>query len=237
MSATREDDLGTMAAVASDAVTVRRALKDNPDLAGVVLANMNGPTQTVISGGRVAVASAVERLGASGIGATPIPVSAAFHSPLMQPARAALASFFDEIDWAAPRIPVYANTTSAPHEAEPDRIRKVLEQHLTEPVDFIGMVEAMHAAGTRVFLEVGPKSVLTGLTRRILGKRSHCAVSMDGSGGGLVGLLHALAAIMVQGVRADLARLFEGRDLAPVDLADWGHTRPDWWSGPRMAGC
>ena len=94
VSATREDDLGTMAAVASDAATVRRALKDNPDLAGVVLANMNGPTQTVISGGRVAVAAAVERLGASGIGATPIPVSAAFHSPLMQPARAALASLF-----------------------------------------------------------------------------------------------------------------------------------------------
>ena len=103
----------------------------------------------------------------------------------------------------------------------------MLEQHLTEPVDFIGMVEAMYAAGARVFLEVGPKSVLTGLTRRILGKRPHCAVSMDGAGGGLVGLLHALAAIMVQGVRADLARLFEGRDLAPVDLADWGHTRPD----------
>ena len=217
VGATRNGDLGTMAAVAADVATVRRTIGDD-----VVVANINAPNQTVISGPSAAIAAAIERLGAAGFAATRIPVSAAFHSPLMQPAQAELGRFFDEIDWAVPRIPVYANTTAKPHDPEPVRIRALLERHLTEPVDFVGMIEAMHDAGARVFLEVGPKSVLTTLTRRILGTRPHCAVSLDGAGGGLAGLLHALAALMAQGARVDLARLSEGRDLAPVDLADWG---------------
>jgi acyl transferase domain-containing protein/NAD(P)-dependent dehydrogenase (short-subunit alcohol dehydrogenase family) len=230
VNATRDGDLGTMAAVTADAATVAGAIGGD-----VVVANINAPNQTVISGTRAAVAAAIERLGACGIGATRIPVSAAFHSPLMEPAQPPLVRFFHEIDWAAPRIPVYSNTTSAPHDPEPTRICELLGRHLTEPVDFMGMVEAMYAGGARVFLEVGPKSVLTTLTRSVLGKRLHCAVSLDGAGGGLVGLLHALAALMVQGVRTDLSRLFEGRDLARVDLADWGCAR-DGSVGQTAAG-
>ena len=222
VGATRDGDLGTMVAVAADAAAVRRATPASGD---VVVANINAPTQTIVSGSRPAIAAIVERLGAAGIGTTEIPVSAAFHSPLMEPARSPLASFFRTIEWKAPRIPVYANTTAAPHDPEPTHIRALLEKHLTEPVDFMGMVEGMFASGARVFLEVGPKSVLTGLTRRILGARPHCAVSLDGAGGGLSGLLHALAALMVQGVRIDLAPLFAGRALGPVDLSDWGRRR------------
>jgi acyl transferase domain-containing protein/NAD(P)-dependent dehydrogenase (short-subunit alcohol dehydrogenase family) len=230
VNATRDNDLGTMAAVEADAATVRGAIG-----AGVVLANINSPDQTVISGARAGVTAALERLAVSGVGATRIPVSAAFHSPLMQPAQAPLVRFFDEIDWQGPLIPVYANTTSAPHDSDPARIRALLGRHLTEPVDFMGMVEAMYSAGARVFLEVGPKSVLTALTRRVLGKRPHCAVALDGAGGGLAGLLHALAALMVQGVPTDLSLLFEGRELAPVDLADWGRA-PDGSVGQTAAG-
>ena len=234
--ATSQDaELGTMAAVSADAATTRSAL-GKLDEPGVVVANINGPNQTVISGERGAVGKAVAQLGGIGIAATSIPVSAAFHSPLMQPAQAQLARFFDEVHWARPRLPVYANTTADLHEAEPNRIRDLLERHLTEPVDFVGMIEAMYAAGGRVFLEVGPKSVLTTLTRRILGARPHAAVSLDGAGGGIVGLLHALAAIMVHGVQTDLSRLFAGRELALVDLGDWGREperpvghRPETW--------
>jgi acyl transferase domain-containing protein len=219
-NAARDNDLGTMAAVSADAATARAATGGD-----VVVANLNAPDQTVLSGAREGVAAAVEKLAARGIGATRIPVSAAFHSPLMQPAQAPLARFLDEIDWAAPNIPVYANTTAAPHDSDPARIRALLGRHLTEPVDFMGMIEAMYAGGARVFLEVGPKSVLTGLTRRVLGERPYCAVALDGAGGGLPGLLHALAALMAQGVRIDLSRLFEGRETASVDLADWGHSQ------------
>lgn len=222
VGAVRDGDLGTMAAVSADPDTVRGALAGAD---GVVVANLNAPNQTVISGTRAGVADAVARFGARGLTATPLPVSAAFHSPLVQPAQAPLVRVFDTLDWAAPRIPVYSNTTAMPHDPAPARIRALLERHLTEPVDFTGTVEAMYAAGARVFLEVGPKTVLTGLTRRILGTRPHCAAALEGAGGGLPGLLHALAAIIVQGARCDLARLFAGRDLPSVDPADWGGAR------------
>ena len=215
IGATRNGDLGTMAAVASDAETLRGAL----DGCDVVLANLNAPKQTVISGARAAIKDAIERLGSKGLAATPIPVAAAFHSPLMRPAQEPLVAFFAELDWSAPRIPIYANTTAAPHETQPERIREMLGRHLTEPVKFLGMMEAMYAGGARVFLEIGPKSVLTDLTRRILGTRPHRAVSIDGSGGGLTGMLHAMAALMVEGVPLDLGRLFHGRVATPIDLA------------------
>ena len=220
VNATRDNDLGTMAAVQADAATVRAATGG-----GVVVANLNSLDQTVISGARASVSAAIESLAARGIDSTAIPVSAAFHSPFMRPAQAPLVRFFDEIHWAVPRIPVYANTTSAPHDSNPAHIRALLGRHLTEPVDFMGMIEAMYATGARIFLEVGPKSVLTTLVRRILGEREHCAVALDGAGGGLAGLLHALAALIVQGVQIDLSRLFEGRELAPVDLADWARAQ------------
>lgn len=213
VGATRDGDLGTMAAVTADVSTVRKAIAG----LDVVAANANAPNQTVISGAREAVGKAIEALTASGLAASPIPVAAAFHSPLMQPAQEPLARFFDTLDWSAPRIPVYANTTAAPHDMQPEHIRALLERHLTEPVDFQGMIEAMYADGARIFLEIGPKSVLSGLARRILDKRPHIAVSLDGSSGGLNGLLHGLAALMVQGVMVDLSRLFEGR-APPVDL-------------------
>ena len=215
VGATRDGDLGTMAAVSAEVAAIREAL----DGSDVVLANFNTPKQTIISGSTAAIKAAIERLGAKGLTATPIPVAAAFHSPLMRPAAEPLVHFFADLEWGAAKLPVYANTTAAPHAAEPTQIRELLGRHLTEPVRFVEMIEAMYTAGARVFVEIGPKSVLADLTRRILGARPHRSVSLDGAGGGINGMLHALAALVVEGVPCDLARLFRGRVAAPVDLA------------------
>lgn len=229
IGATRDGDLGTMAAVAADADTVRGALGE----CDVVVANLNSSKQTVISGARAAVGIAIERLGKAGLAATPIPVAAAFHSPLMRPAQEPLIAFFATLDWSAPRLPVYANTTAAPHDSRPERVRDLLGRHLTEPVDFVGMIEAMHRDGARLFVEIGPKSVLADLTRRILGDRPHRAVSFDSAGGGLVGILHALAALVVEGVPLDLARIFEGRVAEPVTLGNLAAAGPAEVIGPN----
>jgi acyl transferase domain-containing protein/NADP-dependent 3-hydroxy acid dehydrogenase YdfG len=220
--AARAGDLGTMAAVAAGAASVRAAIAGS----GAVVANINAPTQTVISGTRQAVAQASALLAEAGVQVTPIPVSAAFHSALMQPAQAPLARFLEGLTWAAPRFPVYANNTATPHAADPAGIRAALQQHLTEPVNFQGVIEAMYAAGARVFVEIGPKAVLTGLTRRILGSRPHCVVSLDGNGGGLSGLLHALGMLFAAGVGLDLSHLFEGRGAEPVDLTNFQTSSP-----------
>jgi malonyl CoA-acyl carrier protein transacylase len=208
VTATRGQDLGTMAAVSASAASVRDALGDRPD---ITIANLNAPDQTVISGSKAAIALAVERL--ADLSATPVPVAAAFHSPLVAPAQDRLAAFLSDMAFERPQIPVYANTTGRAHMQDPAAIRAQMAAHLTAPVDFIGMIETMYADGARVFLEVGPKTVLSSLTRRILGDRPHIAIAMDGAGGGLVSLLHALAALIVQGAPVELAGLFAGRNL------------------------
>ncbi|MBS0562737.1 MAG: acyltransferase domain-containing protein, partial [Proteobacteria bacterium] len=215
VGAVQGGDLGTMAAVSAEVEKIQAALKDSD----VVLANFNAPKQTIISGATASVKKAIETLSAQGINATPIPVAAAFHSPLMQPAAEPLRAFLGGLDWQAPAVPIYANTTAEPHGGTAESIRDLLGRHLTEPVRFVGMIEAMYAAGARVFLEIGPKSVLADLARRILGDRPHRAVSLDGSGGGIPGLLHGIAALLAEGVAVDLAPLFAGRVAKPIDLA------------------
>ena len=101
---------------------------------------------------------------------------------------------------------------------DPAAIRARLSEHLAAPVRFMDEIQAMYDAGARVFLEVGPKEVLTRLTRQILGTRPHLAVATDGADSGLSGLLHALAALWSQGARFEVERLFDGRAIAALDL-------------------
>src|SRR5690606_22391611 len=80
---------------------------------------------------------------------------------------------------------------------------------------FVAQIEAMHAAGARVFIEVGPKAVLSRLVGRILEGRPHHAVALDERGGGLASLLLALARLHALGVAFRPQRLFAGRDCRP----------------------
>ncbi|MEW6218656.1 MAG: SDR family NAD(P)-dependent oxidoreductase [Thermodesulfobacteriota bacterium] len=203
------EEPGTMAAVEAEATRVA-ALLDG--LAQVWVANRNSPRQTVISGAREAVALAAARLEAAGIKARPIPVAAAFHSPVMAPAGTRLADYLATVPLAAPRVPVYSNTTGCPYPEEPAAIRTLLGRHLLEGIDFIGEILAMHEAGARIFIEVGPGRVLTGLAEQILAGRPHLAVASclrDRSG--LTGLQHLAAELLAQGVPVDWAGLDQGR--------------------------
>ena len=141
----------------------------------VVPANYNDPGQIVISGD----APAVERAGAlaSAAGArrvVPLPVSGAFHSPLMAFARDGLAETLDALDLAAPSCPVVLNVTAEPT-TDPDEIRRRLLDQLTAPVRWAQTLSAMQAVGARRFLEVGTGRVLSGLVRRTLGRDAETA--------------------------------------------------------------
>lgn len=208
-------ELGTMLAVAADRASVQALLGDLP---GITFANHNGPSQLVLSGHPADLEAARQRLDSRDITATPLPVAAAFHSPLVAPARERLAEFMAEVEFQAPAFAVYGNADARPYPGDPDAIRARLGEHLVAPVRFMDEIRAMRAAGARVFLEVGPKEVLTRLTRQILGSEPHLAVATDGSGGGMIGLLHALAALWSQGAALNVERLFEGRAVAAPDL-------------------
>ena len=134
---------------------------------GVVPANYNSPGQVVISGEEEAVRQACKALKEAGAKrALPLPVSGAFHSPLMEPARAELAKAIEATEVKAPRCPIYQNVTALPS-CDPDIIRENLLLQLTSPVRWTQSVRQMRRDGAETFLELGPGEVLTNLIKRI----------------------------------------------------------------------
>lgn len=208
-------ELGTMAAVNA----ARRDVEDAiADVDGVIIANHNAPLQTILSGTEAAVRAASARLQQAGIEVTPLPVAAAFHSSLVRPAQVPLAAQIDAAHWAPPSMPVYANTTARPHAADPARVRKQMADHLVRPVEWVAEIEAMAADGATLFIEIGPKAVLSRLVGRILHDKPHVAVALD-DGAGLAGQLGGLAQLLCAGVPLDVQPLFSRRDCRVGDPA------------------
>jgi hypothetical protein len=132
-------------------------------------ANYNCDGQVVISGEKEAVEQACAKAKESGAKrALPLPVSGAFHSPLMEPARVELAKAIEQTEIVQPCCPVYQNVCAAPV-TNPTEIKKNLLTQLTSPVKWTQSVQAMLADGADWFMEVGPGTVLQGLVRRISG--------------------------------------------------------------------
>ena len=138
------------------------------DIPGVVPANYNSNGQVVISGEKEAVDQACAALKAAGAKrALPLPVSGAFHSPLMEPAREELAKAIADTPFHAPVCPIYQNVSALPT-TDPEVIKANLLQQLTSPVRWTQTVQNMLADGITSFLEIGPGTVLQGLIRRIV---------------------------------------------------------------------
>ncbi|SFW82833.1 type I polyketide synthase [Amycolatopsis australiensis] len=218
-----DGDPGAMAAVSASAAEVRAVLTGS----GVVLANHNSPRQTVISGPTPDVEAAVTQLRAAGLGTKRIPVACAFHSPLVAPAGEAFGRALEAIGVVRTAVPVYGNRTAGPYPDDPDGIRDELAAQLGAPVRFVEQVEAMYAAGARVFVEAGPGTVLAGQVDAILGDRPHRTVGFERGRRGLPGFLDALAELAVAGVPVETGWLFRGRDA--VDAATASRPkRPGW---------
>ena len=208
---------GTMAAVSADAESVERVIAGAE---GVWLANLNSPTQTVISGTDAGVTEAMNRLASQGFVARKIKVSCAFHSPLVAEAKRTFGEALYATTFSPPRVGVFSNTTAALHAKDPAEIHARLAEHLARPVRFVEEVRAMHEAGARIFVEVGPGRVLTGLIEQILKGRSFAAIALNAPGrDDVVQLLHGLAQLAVAGGRFHTDSLFAGRTEKILDLA------------------
>ncbi|RBM18595.1 polyketide synthase [Streptomyces sp. PT12] len=219
------DDPGTMAAVPADAGTVEEVLRLGKLDGRVTAANHNSPTQTVISGATDAVDEAVRLLTDAGHRPKRLPVACAFHSPLLEGAGERFAAALAHHPLRAPEFPVWANRTAAPYPTGPDAIRAELAAQLGAEVRFVAQIEAMYAAGARVFVEAGPGAALTGLVGAVLGDRPHHAVACEPRpGAGLRGFLETLARLAVAGVPVRTAWLHHGRPAVPSP------TRPAGWT-------
>ena len=130
-------------------------------------ANLNSPSQTVISGAAAAVEKAAALCKAKGARrAVMLPVSAPFHCALMQPAQEEVARVLAGLAMHDPRIPVAANVTGE-LVTTADAARDALIRQVTGAVRWVDCVQALKAAGADLFIEVGPGKVLCGLLKQI----------------------------------------------------------------------
>jgi [acyl-carrier-protein] S-malonyltransferase len=181
---------GAMAAILGmDAETVKAICAESAQGQAVQAVNFNSPEQTVIAGHKAAVERAAEGCKAKGAKrAVMLPVSAPFHSSLMQPAAERLQAALAGLSFNPPRIPVVNNVDVAT-ESDPAAIKAALVRQAAAPVRWVEIMRAMQAAGVTHVFECGPGKVLAGLTKR-------CA---DGLAGGamndLAGVEATLAAV------------------------------------------
>lgn len=157
---------GTMAAVLGLEDAVVEEVCDS--IEGVVVAaNYNCPGQLVISGAYEAVEYACEKMKEAGAKrALILPVGGAFHSPLMAPAKEALASAIEATTFSSPKCPIYQNV-SATAVTDSELLKAQLIAQLTAPVKWTQSVQQMIEDGATSFTEYGPGKVLQGLIKKI----------------------------------------------------------------------
>ena len=160
--------IGAMAAILGlDFETVDRICREIGGEEVVQAANDNDPAQVVISGHKAAVEAAAEAMKAAGAKrALMLPVSAPFHSVLMQPAAAAMADALAGVDIQAPAVPLIANVR-AEAVTEPGAIRRLLVEQVTGTVRWRESVAVMAEAGVTEFWEIGAGKALSGMIKRI----------------------------------------------------------------------
>ena len=197
---------GAMMAVQTDSETIASIVAKVPD---VVLANDNGPSQVVLSGPVDAIKAAEALCIEKGLKARRLSVATAFHSSIVHAAVEPFAAELAALRPRKPKLPVYANATASPYTVKAADLPAVIAGQIATSVRFREQVEAMYAAGARVFVEVGPGPIVTGLVKDVLGDRPFRAVSLDNKrANGLTQFLSAVGELSVAGQSLDLAALF-----------------------------
>ena len=218
-----DGDPGTMLAVKAPLEELDKLIADSDT--GVILANRNSPTQGVLSGPKEAIEKANALCKEKGFKTVALSVAAAFHSHLMQDAQKPFMEIVQKTGITPTQIPVYSNSSGTPYPTEPGAAKKILGEQLLRHVDFVNDVKNLYASGVKTFVEVGPRTVLTGLIKAILREEQFNIIPVDASGGRKSNMLDLALAL------AELAALGY-----PVVLKNWesGGTPPSDPRKPKM---
>ncbi|MBB6460043.1 type I polyketide synthase [Flammeovirga kamogawensis] len=176
MSAQAGVDAGTMMAVKADVVAVQPYIGKYKN---VQVANINSGTQVILGGAVNELTALKAELKAAGLLATILPVSAAFHTPFVGHASKPFAAVIDNANIVAPKGKLYSNTLGTAYPAQPQFIKETLKRHILSPVLFKDQIEKMYQEGARVFVEFGPKNILSNLTSEILAGKDHQVISLN----------------------------------------------------------
>jgi enediyne polyketide synthase len=180
----------------------------------VVIACLNTPLRTVVSGEESAVGAFQKRAQAAGFNCTSLAVSHAFHSPLMVPVAPALATHIARENFQPPQRTVISTVTGARLNSDID-LRLLLSKQVTSPVRFMEAMAVAGNEGVDLWIEAGPGQILCGL----VGDLSDTPVAaLDAGGASLQGLLQAIGACFVLGASVNHAELFAGRFTRSFEL-------------------
>ncbi|NVD98023.1 ACP S-malonyltransferase [Massilia sp. BJB1822] len=160
---------GAMAAVLGASASEVQAILDKHQLDQIDIANYNSPTQIVIAGSKDAIAAAEPIFASQNLRYVTLNVSAAFHSRYMQPAQAEFARFLSEFSFTAPTVPVIANASGRPYEA--DRIAETLAAQIAGPVRWVDSVRYLMGREVDEFQEIGA-AVLSKMVLEIRSKET-----------------------------------------------------------------
>ena len=164
---------GTMAAVLGlDEMTLEEIARET----GTYVSNINTEEQIVISGERMAIARALDLASARGAKkGIPLSVGGAFHSGLMEPARAGLVEAVNQLDFRDPEVPIVANCTGKPLTTG-ESVKQELVSQICDCVQWKRSIDYMVRAGVSNFIEVGPGKSLSGMVKRINKKANVASV-------------------------------------------------------------
>ncbi|MEW9528416.1 beta-ketoacyl synthase N-terminal-like domain-containing protein [Microbispora sp. NPDC049125] len=184
------------AAVALGASQVEAELRQDE---GIVVSHDNSPQRCVVCGPPLAVRGVLERLSARGVLGRELPFRSGFHTPMFAPFTGPFRQFIDGVEVAVPSLPIWSATTARAEGPDAD-VRAIFLRHLVEPVRLRQTLEAMYAAGFRVFVQVG-LGQLPMMTEETLGDRHVLAVEAASPvRDGMTQLRRAVAALWSEGL-------------------------------------
>ncbi|WP_186581997.1 type I polyketide synthase, partial [Streptomyces sp. BK340] len=224
---------GAMLAVEATEDEVRPVLDEFTSVAAV-----NGPSSVVVSGAQDAVESIRSHFEVLGRRVTPLRVSHAFHSPLMDPMLEDFRAVVAGLSFSAPEIPLVSNVTGELASSELVCDPEYWVRHVRETVRFADGVSTLSEAGATAFLELGPDSVLTALTAVCVDDSAVVAVpALRKDRTEEQALVSGLARLHVSGAGLDWTSLFDRTGARRVDLPTYAFQRDRYWpeTGPARA--
>ncbi len=172
----------------------------------------NCPQQLVLCGTGAAIDRAERQLQSEGAVTERLPFARPYHTPLFASFSEPLRQFLDRLDLVAPTIDIYNCATASPYPFDATRLREAAVAQWTRPVRFRETVEAMYEAGARIFIEAGPRGILTGFVENTLRGRGIVAVPMNTlQRSGLGQLNHVIAVLAAQHVAVNTDDLYSRR--------------------------
>ena len=189
----------------------------------LILAMENCPHQFVLCGKPDDIEEFLPMLAERGALCQNLPFSRAYHTHLFERALGPLKAFFDTLPISAPAVPLYSCLSADRFPDDEASIRELAVLQWARTVRFKDTIEKMHDDGVRVFLEIGPRSNLTGFTGDILKERDALVVACNSQRKtGLSQLLHSLSQLFAHGIEMGLDPLYESRQPELLDLSELG---------------